>query len=92
VEFIHSGWKSNWSEYAAKVERRLSAAYGAVDAIVVITMIRTILGEKVRALASAHDRPWVACTGRGFESLRRAAVKAAQLATLARARRTRPEA
>jgi len=88
LEFIHSGWKSNWSEYVAQVERRLKAGAGSPDAIVVITMIRTILGEKVRALAGEYERPWVACTGRGFESLRRSALKAAQLGAAKRGGRT----
>jgi len=51
-------------------------------------MIRTILGEKVRALAGEYERPWVACTGRGFESLRRSALKAAQLGAAKRGGRT----
>jgi len=66
------------------------------DAIVVITMIRTILGKKVRALAGEYERPWVSCTGRGLESLRRSALKAAQLGAAKRSTRqgsrgSRPE-
>lgn len=89
LEFIHSGWKSNWTEYVAQVERRLEAGASSPDAIVVITMIRTILGQKVRALSGEHERPWVACTGRGFESLKRSALKAAQLGAAKRAGRTK---
>ena len=96
IEFIHSGWKSNWTEYVGQVERRLQSGALSPDAIVVITMIRTILGKKVRALAGEYERPWVSCTGRGLESLRRSALKAAQLGAAKRSTRqgsrgSRPE-
>lgn len=75
VKFVRSGWTSNWNKYVDEVAREIEVH----EAVVLITMVRTILGEKVRRLASDHDKPWIPCTGRGIDSVCRALVKAAEV-------------
>ena len=76
VEFIHSGWGSNWTKYVEEVDRKLPLH----SALVLMQFVRTILGEKVRKLASVHNKPWIACTGHGSVSIRRTIVEAARVA------------
>jgi len=73
VEWLHTGWGSNWDKFADDVERKLRST----DAIVLMKFVRTKLGEEVRRLASEQDIPWIPCTGHGMTSVRRAILKAA---------------
>jgi hypothetical protein len=49
------------------------------DAVVIMRFVRTLLGRTLRALCSEHDRPWVACTGHGRDSLLGAIEEAVRL-------------
>jgi hypothetical protein len=75
LTFDFTGWSSNWGRSLDVIERRIAAS----DAVVVMRFIRTLLGRTVRALCSEHDRPWVACTGHGRDSLLAAIEQAVML-------------
>jgi len=77
VEFMHTGWASNWDGYLDEVERKLST----IDALVIMRLIRTELGHSLRAAANAKRIPWVACTGRGQKSIILSIRKAVSLAS-----------
>lgn len=72
ITWFLSGWRSNWHTDAARVE----AAYGQADAVVLMTFIRTHLGQRVRRSAGDAGLPWVACTGHGREAIERAVDRA----------------
>lgn len=61
VDFIHTGWTSNWKKHLDDVSRRLPQ----VDAVVISRMIRTTFGFQVRRRLAG--RPWRLCgaTGKG---------------------------
>ncbi len=82
VEFIHSGWSSNWGVFVDEVERKVDGC----SAIVLMRFVRTILGEKVRRLASERGKPWIACSGHGRASIERAIIEAARVARALRIR------
>lgn len=71
-----SGWRSNWHTDAARVE----AAYGQADVVVLMTFVRTHLGQRVRRSAGEAGLPWVACTGHGREAIERAIDRAVAIA------------
>ncbi len=73
VRFEHTGWSSNvGSEY-----ERLRPLAATSDAVVLMVMMRTTLGQKLRAALNDPPRPWIPCTGTGrktvLDSVRRAA-------------------
>lgn len=68
VTWIRPGWSSNWNKPLSDVTKEIPR-HGAV---VLMKFVRTIFGEKVRKLASEHRKPWVACTGHGVASVKRA--------------------
>ncbi|HVF76222.1 MAG TPA: hypothetical protein VM938_14385 [Acidimicrobiales bacterium] len=72
ITWFLSGWRSNWHTDAARIE----AAYGQADAVVLMTFIRTHLGQRVRRSAGDAGLPWVACTGHGREAIERAVDRA----------------
>jgi tetratricopeptide (TPR) repeat protein len=76
VEFIHTNWSSNWGRQLDDMRGRLVAA----DAVVVMRMIRTELGRRIRAMSPV----WVPCIGHGKESIRQAIVRAATVAAVRR--------
>jgi len=47
---------------------------------VLMPFVRTELGRAVRRLCSEFGVPWVACTGKGYDSMERAIRTALQLA------------
>ena len=72
VTFIHSGWSSNWTDYFETVKKQLAAH----DGLIILSLVRTQLGRKVRKLAGELQRPWFPCTGRGKEFCIRAILNA----------------
>lgn len=77
ITWFLSGWRSNWHTDAARVE----AAYGQGDVVVLMTFVRTHLGQRVRRSAGEHGLPWVACTGHGREAIERAIDRAVAIAS-----------
>jgi hypothetical protein len=72
VTWCLPGWRTNWSADAARIE----AAYGESDVVVLMTFVRTHLGQWVRRTAGEHGLPWVACTGHGRVAIERAIERA----------------
>lgn len=72
VEFIRTNWSSNWGRQLDDMRGRLATA----DAVVVMRMIRTELGRRIRAMSPV----WVPCVGHGKKSIRQAIVRAAAVA------------
>jgi hypothetical protein len=76
IDWFLTGWRTNW---ATDLDR-IVAAFDDAGAVVVMTFVRTQLGQTVRRRAGEHGLPWVACTGHGRDSLVRALDRAARLA------------
>ena len=75
VEFLHTGWDSNWAPYVDQVRTRLSS----VDAVVVMRLIRTTLGRHVRRLCGEHDTLWWSCWSGGGGGIAHATLEAASV-------------
>ena len=73
VEFMHTGWSSNWSPFVDEFERRIDQ----VDAVVFIYLMRTELGRSLRKRCS---KPWRGCGGKGRASIQRSIDAAAAAA------------
>lgn len=71
VHFEHTAWSSNWGRDLV----RLTSLANEADAVVLMYMMRTLLGRRLRA---ALKKPWIPCTATGkgaiLSSLRRAAM------------------
>lgn len=80
VSFRHTGWTSNWGQQVPGLLKECNEA----DAVVLMTMMRTSLGQRLRA---GLQRPWVSCVARGEKGLTRSIVKAAGIALALRRRR-----
>lgn len=72
VAFEHTGWSSNWG----REQDRLIRVTNEADAIVLMSMMRTLLGCTLRENAR---KPWVPCNARGKAGLTASIRKAAQL-------------
>jgi hypothetical protein len=70
VAFRHTGWSSNWGAFLDGLVREANAS----DAIVLMTMMRTMLGRRLR---ERLKKPWISCAARGEQGLRMAIRKAA---------------
>lgn len=66
LEFEMPGWSSNWIVDAERVKGKLSK----FDVLVLNNLVRTQFGRHVRKACGAHC-PWIGCSGKGKESLRR---------------------
>lgn len=71
VEFMHTGWNSNWGDYVDEFERRVERA----DAVVFIYLMRTQLGRTLRQRCGR--KPWRGCGGKGRAAIQRAIEAAA---------------
>ncbi len=71
VHFEHTAWSPNWGRDLD----RLKGLANEADAVVLMYMMRTLLGRRLRA---ALKKPWIPCTATGkgaiLSSVRRAAV------------------
>ena len=66
VDFMHTGWSSNWGEKVEEFKRRVAPA----DGVVLIYLMRTEFGRAIRKLMK--ETPWRGCGGKGRESIERA--------------------
>lgn len=82
VDFIHTGWTSNWKEHLDEVERRLPAVGG----VVILRFIRTNLGRGVREACRKRDTPWRLCWSGGQGGMAEAIVEVADAARRGSAR------
>ena len=78
IEFLHTGWSSNWKQYADEIDRRLAG----FDAVVVMRYIRTNLGTRVRAICRERDVPWRFCWSGGQGGLIESVLAASSAARL----------
>ncbi len=71
IRFEHTAWSSNWGREL----HRIIGLANAADAVVMMYMMRTMLGRRLR---ESLTKPWVPCTSTGksgmLASLRRAIV------------------
>lgn len=74
VEFLHSGWDSNWNKHFENVKRKLGAD---CHAVVILRFMRTQLGRKVRAECSRRQIPWRSCWSGGQGGIVKAVRSAA---------------
>lgn len=72
VQFEHTGWSPNWGRELPRLQRRA----GESDVVVLTSMMRTLLGRRLRA---GLTRPWVACTGTGKDAMLASIRRAARL-------------
>lgn len=76
VEFVHTGWNSNWSPYIDQIGSRIAT----VDGVVIMRFIRTTLGKHVRRLCGEHGVLWRFCYAGGQGAIQRAIFAAARAA------------
>ena len=76
VEFLRTGWESNWGPYVDEIKKRLAGT----DGVVVMRFIRTTLGREVRALCGKQKVPWRFCWPGGQGGQVRAVLEAAKAA------------
>ena len=75
IVYKHFGWGSNWGREVEQSARSLKGA----DAFVMIRLMRTMCGRKLRKIASENNVPWVPCTGIGKASIERSIRRAIEL-------------
>lgn len=76
VSWHHPGWGSNWAEEATAIE----SEYGDLDALVLMPLVRTNFGRRIRRTSGQSSVPWFACTGKGAHSMANAVEMAASWA------------
>lgn len=72
VEFIRSGWGSNWQKPLEEFNRKLPV----FDAVVIMRFMRTELGRRIRKACTSH--PWRSCWSPGQMAQVTAVIKAAE--------------
>ena len=75
LDFVHSGWTSNWNKHFESVKRKLD---GGCDALVILRFIRTQLGRKVRAECGQREIQWRSSWSGGQGGIIRAVHRAAE--------------
>lgn len=75
VEFIQTGWGSNWQKPLEEFNRRIPG----FDAVVVMRFMRTELGKQIRK--GCGDQPWRFCWGSGPTAQAETVIKAALAAS-----------
>jgi len=73
VKFEHTGWSSNWGREVNKLKILASQC----QAVVLMTMMRTMLGRTMRSALNDPPRPWIPCTGTGKKAIKDSIRKAA---------------
>jgi len=76
VEWVHIDWGANWPKDADRVDRFLDQG---ADAVVLLKLVRTGMGTRVRRSCGEHGVPWVSCQTWGQTSAKRAIDKAVQV-------------
>lgn len=74
VDFVHSGWTSNWSKHLEDVKHKLD---NGCHALVLLRFMRTQLGRKVRAECGRRDVQWRFCWSGGQSGIIEAVHRAA---------------
>jgi len=85
VEFEFNCWSSNWARRMDGFENKIEKS----NAIIVMRLMRTELGRKLRKAANESGKRWIPCTGRGLDSMRRSIENAISVARRQGASRAR---
>ncbi len=78
LEFIFPGWGSNWMQHIERMKRHLKPR----DVVVLMPLVRTNFGIKLRKLVGDCDAFWVACSGNGVASMVNSIERAIHLSRL----------
>jgi tetratricopeptide (TPR) repeat protein len=83
IIFRHTGWSSNWGRELDGLKREANAS----DCVVLMTMMRTMLGRKLR---TGLSKPWLTCAATGRSGIQNSIRDAARIGLQTRtgARRT----
>lgn len=73
ISFEHSGWSSNWGRDLS----RLTSLANSADIVILMPMMRTLLGRRLRESLS---RPWVSCQSTGRTGMLNSVMEAARMA------------
>lgn len=76
VEWVHIDWGANWPKDADRVDGFLDQGS---DAVVLLKLVRTGMGTRVRRSCGEHEVPWVSCHAGGQTSSIRAIDEAVQV-------------
>lgn len=76
VKWIFPGWGANWKPEAERAESHFAGS----DVLVLMPYVRTNLGRRLRRTSGEAGLPWVACTGKGRDSMLRSLLRAASVA------------
>ena len=76
VEWVHIDWGANWPKDADRVDGFLDQG---ADAVVLLNLVRTGMGTRVRRSCGEHEVPWVSCQTWGQTSSMRAIDEAVQV-------------
>lgn len=72
IDWHYPGWSSNWAPTAERALDNMRSA----DCLVLMPLVRTNLGRRLRRGVGEMGKPWVPCTGRGRDSIQRAIERA----------------
>jgi hypothetical protein len=86
VVWFFPGWSAGWADAAERAE----AAYDCADVLVLMPLVRTQLGRRLRRSAGEAGLPWVACTGHGRGAILHAIEHAADVVERLRTPTVRP--
>jgi hypothetical protein len=75
VEWFDGAWNVRWMPLAEKAE----SGYRSAHALVIMSMVRTNLGKRLRKSAGEAGLPWIPCTGTGRASIRAAIDRAVKV-------------
>lgn len=74
ITWQHPGWSPNWVPEADRAARNMDSA----DILVLMPMVRTNFGRRIRKVAGEKHLRWHACTGVGAHSIAKAIAEAAE--------------
>lgn len=76
VAWVHTDWSAQWKKEAGRI-------YGYLDrgaeAVVLMPLVRTGMGQEVRREAGLRNVPWVPCTAHGKGAMTRSIDEAVQV-------------
>jgi hypothetical protein len=76
VAWVHTDWSAQWKKEAARI-------YGYLDrgaeAVVLMPLVRTGMGQEVRREVGRRNVPWVPCTAHGKGAMTRSIDEAVQV-------------
>jgi len=86
IEFMHTGWTSQWGRQLDEIKRRAEENHLAV----LMPFMRTNLGRSVRRHLGSVKKPWRACTGKSAIAMIRSLERAIEWYAFERSRSAEP--